>query len=414
MYELIAICLTLILLATLLRFKIKLGRAMLLCSIALAVFLGVTPTLFWRTVVEEWNTRPLTQTTGYLFITLSALLTFVNVLGKALGYTGVSERLLPSIQGLFKSRRVAMVSIPLMMGMLPTPGGIMLSAPMVREMGDRIGMDRNRQAALNYLFRHQWESIWPLFPAVPLIQGMLGVTAIQLICHNVPITLAGILGGVLFLLLPGLPPKQECLQPRQRFVKNLGGFMHAFWPIVIVAGLYAGFNLTPAVGILIAIILFLMFHKVPLGRWRDIFKSGFEFDVLLLIVGALLFKLNIEAGGAVQAVVEFLTGMDVPPLFLVFFLPFFVVYLTGLTMPTVAITFPFLIPFIGTGPDTRFGLEVLAFSGIICGLALSPIHLCLALSASYFKTPLLRVIAALTGPILFIAAAGLLMAIFTG
>ena len=414
MYELIIICLTLILLVTLLRFKIKIGRAMIFCAFVLAVFLKVSPVLFWQTVVAEWNSKPLSQTTGYLFVTLSALLTFVNILGIALKQTGVSERLLPSIQGLFKSRRAAMVSIPLMMGMLPTPGGIMLSAPMVRELGDRIGMERHRQAALKYLFRHQWETVWPLFPAVPLIQGMLGVTAVKLISHNAAILMAGILGGVLFLLLPGLPPKQQCLQERQRFMKNLGGFMHAFWPIVIVAGLYAGFNLTPAVGMFIAIVLFLVLHKVPLIQWRNLFRTGFEFDVLLLILGALLFKLNIEAAGAVEGVVEFLTGLNVPPLFLVFFLPLLVVSMTGLTMPSVAITFPFLIPFIGVGSDAKLGLEVLAFSGVVCGLALSPIHLCLSLSASYFNTPLPRIIAVLAGPIVLIAAAGLCMALFAG
>ena len=290
----------------------------------------------------------------------------------------------------------------------------MLSAPMVRELGDRIGMDRNRQAALNYLFRHQWESVWPLFPALPLIQGMLGVTAFSLISHNMAIMFGGILGGVIFLLLPGLPPKKECLQTRKRFIDNLCGFMHAFWPIATVAGLYVGFNITPALGMLMAIILFLIVHKVPFGQWRGIFKSGVEFDIVLLILGALLFKLNIEAGCAVGAVVNFLMDMNVPPLFLVFFLPFLVVFLTGLTMPSVAITFPFLIPFIGTGSDVKFGLEVLAFSGIVCGLALSPIHLCLSLSASYFKTPLLRIIGSLAGAVLFIAGAGVLMAFFVG
>jgi len=412
MYQLIAICLTLMLLAVLLRFKVKLGLAMIVCSFVLALLLKVSPSLFWQTVVIEWNSKALTQTTGYLFITLSALLTFVNVFGEAMQKTGISERLLPSIQGLFKSRRMALVSIPLMMGMLPTPGGIMLSAPMVRELGDRIGMDRNRQAALNYLFRHQWESVWPLFPAVPLVQGMLGVTALRMISYNMVIMAAGIVGGVVFLLLPGLPPKPECLQSRRRFTQNLAGFMHALWPIMIVAGLYAGLNLTPAAGMLIAIVLFLSVHKVPLAQWRDIFRSGFEFDVVLLILGALLFKLHIQATDAVGAVVDFLTRMNVPPLFLVFFLPFLVIYVTGLSLATTAITFPFLIPFIGTGPEAKLGLEALAFSGIICGLALTPIHLCISLSAGYFKTPLLRIIGALTGPVIIIAAAGILMALF--
>jgi integral membrane protein (TIGR00529 family) len=397
MYELFVICLTLALLAVLLRLKIKLGRAMVLSALALAVFLKVTPAIFLQTVIREWTDKPFSQTTGYLFITLTALLTFVKIFGNALKYTGVSQRLLPSIQGLFRSRRAALAGIPLMMGMLPTPGGIMLSAPMVRELGDQIGIDRNRQAALNFLFRHQWESVWPLFPAVPLIQGMLGI-----------------MGGILFLLLPGLPPKKAIHSTHDALINNLRGFMHAFWPIAIVAGLYAAFNITPAIGMLAAIVLFMILHKVPIHECKTIFRSGIEFDVVLLILGALLFKLNIEASGAVGAVVNFLTAMNVPPVILIFFLPFLVVVLTGLTMPTVAMTFPFLIPFIGTGPETNLGLETLAFAGIICGLAISPIHLCLALSASYFQTPLPRIIISMAGPIVLVAAAGIIMALFSG
>ena len=108
MYELFAICLTLILLAVLLRLKIKLGRSMILSALALAVFLKVTPTVFLQAVVQEWSDKPLSQTTGYLFVTLTALLTFVNILGIALKHTGVSQRLLPSIQGLFRSRTASL------------------------------------------------------------------------------------------------------------------------------------------------------------------------------------------------------------------------------------------------------------------------------------------------------------------
>jgi hypothetical protein len=243
---------------------------------------------------------------------------------------------------------------------------------------------------------------------------MLGVQALALILHNLPIMMCGTLGGIVFLLLPGLPPKQAPHRTHGRFVDNLAGFMHAFWPIGVVAALYAILGINPAAGIIAAIVLFLLFHRVPLKQWRAIFRSGMEFDVVLLIFGALLFKLNIEASHAVDAVVGFLSAMNVPPLFLVFFLPFLVVFLTGLTMPTVAITFPFLVPFIGIGPEAKLGIETLAFSGIICGLALTPIHLCLALSASYFEAPLLRIIIRMAGPILFVAAAGILMALLAG
>jgi integral membrane protein (TIGR00529 family) len=404
--------LALALLVVLLHAKIKLGRAMLLSSVALAVFLRVTPGRFWATAVDEWSTKPLSQTTGYLFITLTALVMLVNVLGTAMKETGVSKRLVPALHGLFRSRRFAMATIPMMMGLLPTPGGIMLSAPMVRDLGDHIGVERSRQAAINFFFRHQWETVWPLFPAVLLIQGMFGISAFTLISHNIAITICGTTGGIIFLLLFGIPPRSKEKQSHAPLTHNLQNFAHAFWPIVVVATLYAAANIPPAAGLLCAIVIFLFFHKVALNRWSGIFKSGLEPDFILLILGALLFKLNLEAGHAIDDVVTFLSEMNVPVYFVIFFLPLLVSFLTGVTMPTVAITFPFLIPFIGTGEQAKMGLETLAFSGLIVGLFLTPVHLCLALSASYFEASLTKIILKILPPTILIAAAGILMAVF--
>ena len=199
-------------------------------------------------------------------------------------------------------------------------------------------------------------------------------------------------GGVIFLLLSGIPPRDRRNQSHDRFSNNIRNFVHAFWPIVLVAALYAGFNLSPAITILLAIAIFLIVHKVPSSRWAILFKSGVEPDFALLILGALLFKLNLEAGQAIPAVVEFFSEINVPPHFLIFFLPFIVGFLTGVTMPTVAITFPFLMPFIGTGQETKVQLQTLAFSGLLCGLFLTPVHLCLSLSASYFEAPLVKIV----------------------
>ena len=220
MYALIAMALALTLLVVLLRLKVRLGRSMILSSFALAILLGVTPSEFCRTVINEWHNKPLSQTAGYLFITLAALVVFVNVLGTAMKETGVSNRLVPALQGLFRSRRFALSAIPLMMGMLPTPGGIMLSAPMVRDLGDRIGVERDRLAAINFFFRHQWESVWPLFPAVPLVQSIFGISAFVLISHNIVITLCGTLGGVIFLLCSGMPKKKQQEKMKKDFKKK--------------------------------------------------------------------------------------------------------------------------------------------------------------------------------------------------
>ena len=83
-------------------------------------------------------------------------------------------------------------------------------------------------------------------------------------------------------------------------------------------------------------------------------------------------------------------------------------------MPTVAITYPFLIAFIGTGSEAKMGLETLAFSGLLFGLWLTPVHLRITLSASFFQTSLLKIIYKLLLPTAAVAIAGRLMALFCG
>jgi len=413
MYAFISIIISLAALVTLLRLKVKIGLAMVISACLSALLLGVWPWDVGRTLIWEWQSQPLARTTGYLFVSLTALLLLVNVIGAAMEEIGLSQRLVPAMQGLFRSRRFALALIPLMMGMLPTPGGIMLSAPMVREAGDKIGVERSRLAAINFLFRHQWEPVWPLFPVVPFIQSILGISALTLFCYHIVLSGVGIVGGIIVLLMFGIPLKRpEHRQVKRHISHNLRDFLHAFWPIAFTAVLYIAFDLPPAVGIFLAIVGLLMIHKVPLKRWLSVFKAAREPDMVMLIFGALFFKLNLEASGAIGSVVEFLTGAHVPPHLLLFGLPMLVCFTTGVTMPTVAITYPFLIAFIGTGSEARMGLEGLAFSGLLFGLWLTPVHLCLTLSASYFQTSLLKIIFMLLLPTIGVAIAGILMAIF--
>jgi integral membrane protein (TIGR00529 family) len=293
----------------------------------------------------------------------------------------------------------------MLMGMLPTPGGIMLSAPMVRELGDHIGMDRSRQAAINFFFRHQWESVWPLFPAVPLVQGIFGVPAYAVLSHNIAISIFGIIGGTIFLLMIGIPKKTSEQSIHAPVHHNLRSFVQAFWPILFTAILYASLNIPPAIGLFIAIIALMLIYRIPFKKCKSIFKSNCELDLVLLVASALLFKLTLETAGAVEDVLAFFQQVNLPPRVIIFFLPFLVASLIGVTMATVAITFPFLLTYIGTGEEANMYLATLAFCGLMCGLFVTPVHLCLPLSTGYFKTPLTGIIAKTLPPAIFLGTA---------
>jgi len=398
MYALIAMGLSLGVLVTLLAVHVRIGRSMLCAAVVFAVLLGLGPADVFGQIASEFTDGKIhyTRTTPYLFISLTALLLGVNVIGAIMRETGISRRLIGATQGLFLSRRLALAAMPLLMGLLPTPGGIMLSAPMVRDLGDAIGIPRSRQAAVNFFFRHQWESVWPLFPAVPLLQGILGVSAISIISHNIIISLAGITAGAVFLLLAPLPPRDKSpTAPPQRLHHNLRDFTHAFWPIALTATLYAAFDLPPAVGIWMSILGLLLLHKVSPRRWYGLFRQANEADTVLLVLSALLFKVNLEAGAVISDVVAFFQELHLPAALIIFLLPFLVGFCSGVTLSTVAMTFPFLAAFTGTGGETRMPLVTLGFAGLMCGLFISPVHLCLPLSAAYFRTALPRIIARL-------------------
>ncbi len=413
MYALVMIFVALAVLVVLLKCGMRIGQAMMVSAFLLAVLLGVTPGRMGSALAAEWRDKPLTETTPYLFISLTALLLLVNVVGEAMGQIGLSARLVPAMHGLFRSRRAALTAIPLLMGMLPTPGGIMLSAPMVREAGDKIGVERSRLAAINFFFRHQWEPVWPLFPAVPLIVDMLGVPAGRVIGYHLALSVAGIVGGIVALLFVGIPPRRaEHLAAPGNMGSHAKDFLHALWPILFTGVLYVKWHVPPALGVFLAILGLLLLHRVQLRRWAGIFKAAREPDMVLLLFGALWFKLNLEASGAVGSVVAFFNQIHMPPLLLLFVLPFLVSFSTGVTTPTVAITYPFLMPFIRTESGMRMGMETLAFAGVVFALAISPIHLCLALSASYFDTPLLRIVLKVLPPALCVAGAGFAVALF--
>lgn len=411
MYPLIVIAGALVLLVILLRLKVRMGVSMIIAAVMATAFLKATPVKLGQALLDEWHDLPLGQNTIWLFITLSALLVFVNVLGRAMQEAGLADRLAPALQTLFRSRRMALAGIPMLMGLLPTPGGIMLSAPLIKGPGEKMGVRAAHLAAINYFFRHLWESVWPLYPAVPLIQGLLGISAWRLLSHNIFLLLAGLMSGTIFLLVFGMPRRPENSdEARPSVGHSLWVFFQALWPIALAAILYALMGLPPGGGLLISIILFFVVYKIRPSRWLAIFRQGFEPDHVLLIFGALLFKLGLTAAAVIPQIVEFLTSLHIPTMMLVFILPFLVAFLTGLSMPAVATTFPILLGFFGTGAEAHVGLQTLAYAGVICGWLTSPIHLCLSLSVSYFQASYTAILLKILGPTICILGVGLLMA----
>ena len=160
MSELIKISLVLCLIIFLLRKKLNIGYVMLIASSALFVLYGMDAPSIEATVKRT----VLSSITIKLLLALS----LIRVLELILREKNVLATMMSTAKILFKKRRAIIISMPMLIGMLPSLGGAYFSAPMVKEATSGIHMSQEEKAFINYWFRHPWEYILPLYPGILL------------------------------------------------------------------------------------------------------------------------------------------------------------------------------------------------------------------------------------------------------
>ena len=105
----------------------------------------------------------------------------------------------------------------------------------------------------------------------------------------------------------------------------------------------------------------------------------------------MLYKTVVEASGAAHAMFDDMQALGMPPLVILTGLPLLIGFSTGLSSAMVGITIPLLMPFLMRGSSIDGLSFLLAYGAGGLGYLLSPLHLCLVLSAEYFRARLASV-----------------------
>jgi hypothetical protein len=135
-----------------------------------------------------------------LTLRLALVVVLIMILSELLRQTAGLKGTVESLQTLIPNGRLVIAALPALVGLLPMVGGAMFSAPMVDEVGDRLGASSGRRTFINYWFRHIWEPIFSLYPSMLLATELLDKTVLQLAAATWPITAAAITGGLLLSL----------------------------------------------------------------------------------------------------------------------------------------------------------------------------------------------------------------------
>jgi hypothetical protein len=355
-------------------------------AVVLVLASAVIGVLFGYPLVEVARDAALAST-DLLTLRLAVVVVLIMTLSELLRQTAGLQGMVEALQALIPGP-VVIAALPALVGLLPMVGGAMFSAPMVEEVGDRLGADAERKTFVNYWFRHIWEYVFPLYPSMMLSAALLGLTTFELARATWPLAAAAIAGGAVFGLL-GMHPSEDELDANPSVTNPLRVLAGSIWPIGLVIGLSLllpideRFSLV--ISLLVTITLLMAVKRVPVADLWDIIVARIPWKTVAVIFSALIFRRVLDESGAVVAVSQDLTRLDVPLALVTFTVPFVAGLLTGLASAAFSIGFPVVAPLLASSAGTVApSWAAWLMAGGFLGVMLSPLHLCLALTRVYF------------------------------
>ncbi|MBF0473545.1 MAG: DUF401 family protein [Nitrospirae bacterium] len=301
-------------------------------------------------------------------------LSFIRMLEMILREHEILKRMMDFIKATLRNKRAVAISMPLLIGIMPSLGGAYFSAPMVAEITKGLNLSPELKAYINYWYRHPWEFFLPLYPGIVLASMISGIPMRSFILMNLSCVIVMLISGI-FLGIRQIKGKFE------RSTSINKNEVLSFVPIIGLILLVIGFNVPLHYALVSVVILLLFFYRKDFTYFKKVFLHGFSIDIILLITGIMLFKETLEVSGAVKNLSIFFGSNHVPVIFILFILPFISGFLTGITAGSVASSFPLLLSIHGVD---AFGLSFAFVSGYT-GVLLSPVHICLIMTKDYFK-----------------------------
>jgi uncharacterized protein len=398
MIDLVKILGAFALIVLLLRFKWNLGVVMLAASFFLGAVYLIHP-LKQAIVIARSSIDPVT-------VNLVTGLVLIMVLENIIRKRGVLKRMMAAVVNVSRDRRIAMAVLPGVIGLLPSAGGAAFSAPMVQEAAADPDIKPEQKAFINYWFRHIWEYCSPLYPGIVLAAAVAKLPLNELLLSQLLLPVAVVVVGALFAFR-GIKTERIAGKRDWDEIKTL---FTTLLPITVPIVLVVIFKLPLALAMLLTVAGLTLYFRLSIPEMKITLQESISLNVILMVIGIMTFKGMLEASGAIEALPIFFAQSGLPPLLILFTLPFLVGLLTGLTVGFVGATFPIIAVMTGGQPDAA--TITFAFASGFAGVMLSPTHLCLLLTIRYFKAELAGTYRRLYLPVLLVFLAGALRLLF--
>ncbi|GAB4321424.1 MAG: TIGR00529 family membrane protein [Promethearchaeota archaeon] len=373
--------------------KWDLGLALLAGAFLLALGTGVDP---WTTLGRVLSNPK------YVF--LAVAVTLIPLIGGVMERTGMMKELVESAA--VPTRAALMVS-PALFGLLPMPGGALLSAPVVQGVAPDLPVDK--KVAANVWFRHVFMLVYPAQSALIVGVYLAGYPDsffyVAIASLLVPFTaMTGV--GYAFLVRGA----EDSGERRQRDVRTVArnALPVLVAPFLDLLGRQVFHVPVPeavlCVGLVVGLAAALLLSGTRPGSLAPVAKQVKVWRYPLMIVAMFAYlEVFLESG-----LPELLGALDVP---LVIFacVAFGLGLATGREQLPVSVLFPVYLAQRGLAAMPLLHFAVLYFS-VFLGYVVTPVHPCVAYTLEYFEADARRSLLTLLKPTLACFTGTLLVA----
>ncbi len=295
---------------------------------------------------------------------------------------------------------------PALLGMLPMPGGALLSAPLLERGAPKVAPDV--KAAANVWFRHAFLLAYPLGTSLIASAKIASLGLYTAILYLLPAFFLVIGLGYLFLLRRAHGRASYAAEFSVRELAIPLGIILAAPAIDLV--LKKTFPLPypeigTAVGVTLSLGLGVEFARSRLKDLASIYRRMRPHYYAGIIFSMFFFLHVFQASGAPARI----AGLALPPVALCVAIGFLLGLVTGRIQAPISVVVPIYLTTHAAVSGPAFGVT---YFGIYLGYLITPIHPCVSVSLAYFKTTMPAFLRRMAVPVAIALAADLVVAWF--
>ena len=376
MKEFIAVIISFLSIFILSKRRIPIGVAICICAVLMAFLGGLGLSDFKWVIISTFF--------DIAKIQIYIIVIEIGVLGVLLKKYKIINEIISYMTKVVQSRRIKLMFIPALVGLLTVPGGAIISAPFVDRLGEESNLSSTNRAIINLVYRHTLTNIIPYNASILVIASFTFQVSIYRFIGLNCIFVIQYLVITYFLYIRKV--QNDNILSTSPVWPNLINLIIYTSPVYLVILLNIFFKIPFCIGLLANLLVIYLLR--PQKTFLIDIAQAFNINILLALVGVYLIQSIIGKMESITGLLIFIFNDPQTVMFGIIFTSFFFGMVTGFQPAALGVVVPILI----TLPLSESRLMLychFAFMGSFIGYFFSPLHLCQLFTCEYLKVSIM-------------------------